>query len=163
MAVALRLIGSALFSLYLFGATPAHADLKVCNDTDSRVGVALGYKDTKGWVSEGWWNIGPRSCETLLKGDLIARYYYVYAVDYDRGGSWAGKAIMCTRDKLFTIRGLESCEERGYQRTGFFEVDTTEEADWTVTLNAQTAPAPATNQGAAPPTDPAPQQPGAAQ
>lgn len=137
MAVLPRLSGLALFSLVMFAAAPARADLKVCNDTDSRVGVALGYKDTKGWVSEGWWNIGPRSCETLLKGDLIARYYYVYAVDYDRGGSWGGKAIMCTRDKLFTIRGLEACEDRGYQRTGFFEVDTTEEPDWTVTLNAQ--------------------------
>jgi uncharacterized membrane protein len=65
-----------------------------------------------------------QSCETLLKGPLIARYYYVFAVDYDKGGSWSGDAIMCTRDRLFTIRGLKNCQERGYQKTGFFEVDT---------------------------------------
>lgn len=116
-------------------AAPAVADLKLCNNTESRVGVALGYKDLQGWASEGWWNIGPNSCETLLKGPLIARYYYVFAVDYDKGGSWGGKAIMCTRDKLFTIRGNKNCLERGYQKTGFFEVDTGEEPDWTVSLS----------------------------
>jgi uncharacterized membrane protein len=100
----------------------------------SRVGVALGYKDQQGWASEGWWNIGPNSCETLLKGALIARYYYIFAVDYDKGGSWGGKAMMCTRDKIFTIRGITNCGERGYQKTGFFEVDTGEQRAWTVQL-----------------------------
>ena len=73
----------------------AKADLKLCNKTESRVGVALGYKDKEGWASEGWWNIGANNCETLLRGPLIARYYYIFAVDYDKGGSWGGKAMMC--------------------------------------------------------------------
>lgn len=121
---------------------PAHADLKLCNNTDSRVGVALGYKDKDGWATEGWWTIPPQSeapknCMPLLKGDLIARYYYVFAVDYDKGGSWGGKSMMCTRDKVFTIRGIEDCEGRGYTRTGFFEVDTGEQTDWTVSLSGE--------------------------
>jgi hypothetical protein len=70
-----------------------------------------------------------------VKGQLVARYYYVYAVDYDRGGEWSGKAFMCTRDKEFTIRGIEDCLARGYDRTGFFEVDTTEQRSWTVQLH----------------------------
>ena len=60
--------------------------------------------------------------------------YYVYAVDYDRGGEWAGRAYMCTREKEFTIRGTEDCLARGYDRTGFFEVDTGEQPSWTVQL-----------------------------
>lgn len=116
---------------------PARADLKICNNTQSRVGVALGYKDTKGWASEGWWNINPQACETLLEGDLIARYYYIYAVDYDKGGAWGGNSFLCTRDKLFTIRDFKNCLERGYQKTGFFEVDTGEELDWTVSLSGE--------------------------
>jgi uncharacterized membrane protein len=116
-------------------AVPASADLKLCNKTQSRVGVALGYKDLQGWASEGWWNVGPNACETLLKGNLIARYYYIYAVDYDKGGSWGGKSIMCTRNKLFTIRSIKDCEQRGYQKTGFFEVDTGEELDWSIELS----------------------------
>jgi uncharacterized membrane protein len=110
------------------------ADLKLCNTTASRVGVAIGYKDTEGWASEGWWNIASHTCETLLKGVLIGRYYYIHAVDYDRGGEWAGTLDMCTDDKSFTIRNTTECEKRGHRRTGFFEVDTGEERDWTVRL-----------------------------
>jgi uncharacterized membrane protein len=117
-----------------FGAQAAHADFRLCNNTGSRVGVAIGYKDAEGWTTEGWWNISSRSCETLLRGALVARYYYIYAVDYDRGGEWAGKAYMCSREKEFTIRGTDNCLARGYDRTGFFEVDTNEQRSWTVQL-----------------------------
>lgn len=112
----------------------AHADFRLCNNTGARVGVALGYKDAEGWTTEGWWNISSRSCETLLRGALVARYYYIYAVDYDRGGEWSGQAYMCSREKEFTIRGTENCLARGYDRTGFFEVDTGEQRSWTVQL-----------------------------
>jgi uncharacterized membrane protein len=125
-------------------STPAAADFRLCNNTASRVGIAIGYKDADGWTTEGWWNLGPRSCDTLVKGSLIARFYYVYAVDYDRGGEWSGKAFMCTRDKEFTIRGIEDCLARGYDRTGFFEVDTGEQRSWTVQLTESTEQAPQT-------------------
>jgi hypothetical protein len=45
-----------------------------------------------------------------------------------------GQAYMCTRDKEFTIRGIGDCLARGYDRTGFFEVDTGEQRAWTVQL-----------------------------
>jgi uncharacterized membrane protein len=115
-------------------AAPAAADFRLCNNTGNRVGVAVGYKDNDGWTTEGWWNIASRSCETLLRGALVARFYYIYAVDYDRGGEWSGQAFMCTRDKEFTVRGTEDCLARGFDRTGFFEVDTGEQQSWTVQL-----------------------------
>jgi uncharacterized membrane protein len=115
-------------------ANPAAADFRLCNNTASRVGLAVGYKDAEGWTTEGWWNLPARTCETVLKGNLVARYYYVYAIDYDRGGEWMGQAYMCTRDKEFTIRGIGDCLARGYDRTGFFEVDTGEQRAWTVQL-----------------------------
>ena len=46
---------------------------------------------------------------------------------------------MCSRDKEFTIRGIEDCLARGYDRTGFFEVDTGEQRAWTVQLTERTA------------------------
>jgi uncharacterized membrane protein len=130
-----------------FSATPAAADFTLCNNTNSRVGVAIGYKDAAGWTTEGWWNLPSRSCETLLKGTLAARYYYVYAIDYDRGGEWMGPAFMCTRDKEFTIRGISNCLARGFDRTGFFEVDTGQQQAWTVQL---------TETGEQPPANPLP-------
>ena len=121
-------------ALFCVWNSPASADFRLCNNTSSRVGIALGYKDAEGWTTEGWWNISSRSCETLLRGTLVARYYYIYAIDYDRGGEWSGQAFMCSRDKEFTIRGTEDCLARGYDRTGYFEVDTGEQRAWTVQL-----------------------------
>jgi uncharacterized membrane protein len=115
-------------------AMPAAADFRICNVTKSRIGLALGYKDNDGWATEGWWNLPAGNCETLLRGTLAARFYYIYAVDYDRGGEWSGQAFMCTRDKEFTIRGTGDCLARGFDRTGFFEVDTGEQQTWTVQL-----------------------------
>ncbi len=123
-------------------ADSAAADFRICNNTGSRVGVALGYKDSEQWTTEGWWNLSARTCETILRGALAARFYYVYAVDYDRSGEWAGRAFMCTRDREFTIRGTEDCLARGYDRTGFFEVDTGEQPSWTVQLTESADQAP---------------------
>jgi uncharacterized membrane protein len=129
------LTASAIVVLVLFASVrPAAADFRLCNNTASRIGLAVGYKDADGWTTEGWWNLPARTCETVLKGNLVARYYYVYAIDYDRGGEWMGQAYMCTRDKEFTIRGIGDCLARGYDRTGFFEVDTGEQRTWTVQL-----------------------------
>jgi uncharacterized membrane protein len=128
---AVVLAGAAFCAL---GATPARADLRLCNITESRVGIALGYRDQQGWVTEGWWNLAPRACETLLQGALAARFFYIYAVDYDRGGDWSGRSYMCTRDREFTIRGVEDCLARGFDRSGFFEIDTGEQKSWTVQL-----------------------------
>jgi uncharacterized membrane protein len=123
----------ALMALCLWSGS-AKADFRLCNNTSGRVGIALGYKDAEGWTTEGWWNVSSRSCETLLKGTLVARFYYIYALDYDRGGEWSGQAFMCSRDKEFTIKGTENCLARGFDRTGFFEVDTGEQRAWTVQL-----------------------------
>jgi uncharacterized membrane protein len=127
-------IASFLFVTSAVWSGAAMADFRLCNNTSSRVGIAIGYKDAEGWTTEGWWNLGARNCDTLLRGTLVARFYYVYGIDYDHGGEWSGKAYMCTRDKEFTIRGIEDCLVRGYDRTGFFEVDTGEQKSWTVQL-----------------------------
>lgn len=141
-AAARLLIGAAAIGATALVPLPALADFRLCNATPARIGVAVGYKDGDTWVSEGWWNLQPQSCETLMRGPLGARFYYVYAVDYDQGGEWAGKAFMCTRDKEFTIRGLQDCLARGFNRTGFFEVDTGEQKNWTVQLTEQTQTTP---------------------
>ena len=161
-------VTAAIAALFVLSAAPAKADFRLCNNTGSRVGIALGYKDAEGWTTEGWWNVPSRTCETLLRGALVARYYYIYAVDYDRGGEWSGHAFMCSREKEFTIRGIGDCLARGYDRTGYFEVDTSEQRAWTVQLTdsaeqpaAQTGPTRAPNATSRQPL-PVPSAPGGA-
>lgn len=109
--------------------------LRVCNETGNKVSIAFGYRAEKGWQSEGWWVAEPTNCVTIYRGDLEARrYYYLYAADDVSGGAWDGDVFMCTRDETFTIFGVEDCLARGYERTGFFEVDTHNRSDWTLQL-----------------------------
>jgi uncharacterized membrane protein len=140
-------LGPFLSAIVLLGvlALPAKADLKLCNNTTSSVNVAVGYKDKQGWATEGWWKAAPAACVKLLKGPLISRFYYVFAVDLDRkkGGGWGGKSMLCTNDKIFTIRGIDKCAERGYLKQGFFEVDTGDKIDWAVSLTGDKTTPPA--------------------
>jgi uncharacterized membrane protein len=138
-----RLAATLLFLIALTAMSrPAAADFRLCNNTGSRIGLAVGYKEGDSWTTEGWWNLSSRSCETIIRGPLASRFYYIYAVDYDRGGEWSGNHYMCTRDKEFTIKGFKNCLAQGYDRTGFFEVDTGEQRSWTVQLTESAEQAP---------------------
>ncbi len=135
-----RVLTPLLSVAALVAAHPARADFRLCNMSTNRVSVAIAYTNGSSWVSEGWWNIKAGACDNLVRGPLAAEFYYVYAMD-ERGSEWKGKAFMCTADHEFRITGRQDCFVRGFDRTGFFEVDTGREArNWTVQL---TDPAPA--------------------
>jgi hypothetical protein len=71
---------------------------------------------------------------------------------------------MCTRDKEFTVRGINDCLARGFDRTGFFEVDTGNQRAWTVQLTESGEQRPALSRGnpATAPTSSAPTSSGPA-
>jgi uncharacterized membrane protein len=121
--------------LLLALAEPAHASFAVCNGTAQPARVALGYFNGTEWASAGWWTIAPRACETLLSRPLDARYYYLYASD-GGPGSWAGNRSFCVSpNERFAIVGRGACARRGYDRKGFFAVDTASKPDYTQWLS----------------------------
>lgn len=122
-----------------FATVPAHADFRVCNATQSLVGVAIGYRSRTGWVTEGWWHVEGSSCKTLIEGALSSRYYYLYAEDAERGGRWDGPISMCVAEREFKIAGAGDCFARGFQRAGFQEYDTREQSSWMVQLTDEPA------------------------
>jgi uncharacterized membrane protein len=128
---------AALVAFQIFSSNPAAADLRLCNNTKGEVHVAIGYKGADNWITKGWWNLGANKCDALLTGKLTARYFYVRAVENDSGREWPGKAFLCTRPGEFTIQGAQQCSARGYDRNGFFEVDTQERREWTVQLGPE--------------------------
>jgi uncharacterized membrane protein len=137
----LALIGALLLSPFI-SIEPAYADLRVCNQTGDQVSIALGYRAERGWQSEGWWVANPQQCAIVYRGDLNSRFYYLYVADDIGGGAWDGSVYMCTRDESFTIFGVEDCLARGYERTGFFEIDTQNRSDWTLQLTEARPTAP---------------------
>jgi uncharacterized membrane protein len=124
-----------LLALILFGlATPAEAALGVCNKTGHSTDIALGFYDGKQWSSRGWWTVAPGDCVQVVNENLVARYYYIYAVQRDVGGGWDGEHGFCVRNGQFQIQGRSNCVKRGFDRKGFFQVDTGQAPDWTENL-----------------------------
>lgn len=132
-------LGAGMF----FSIAPAKADFRICNDTKSLVGAALGYRVDGKWISEGWFQIPAETCNALIEGDLSSRFYYIYAEDSERGGQWRGDVFMCTNDREFKINGVEDCFKRGHVKTGFFEIDTGNRGSWMVRLTEQSQSPPA--------------------
>jgi uncharacterized membrane protein len=124
----------ALLTLFVLAPSPANADFRVCNATQNLVGVAIGYRATDGWKTEGWWQIDASTCKTLIEGSLSSRYYYLYAEDAERGGRWDGPINMCIAKEPFKIAGVTDCFARGFERAGFQEYDTGEQSSWMVQL-----------------------------
>lgn len=139
-------VSATSFSAVLTTNTSAQADFRICNDTKSLVGAALGYKDEEKWISEGWFQVPPETCSSLIEGDLNSRFYYIYAEDADKGGQWRGDIFLCTNEREFKIEGVQDCFTRGHIKTGFFEIDTENRANWMVRLTEQTQSAPTPQQ-----------------
>ncbi|TFF27642.1 DUF1036 domain-containing protein [Jiella endophytica] len=133
--IRLAMMAAGLFALGApLTAVAARADFRVCNGTQSLVGVAIGYRAESGWTTEGWWRIPATTCKSIIEGPLSSRYYYVYAEDADGRSRWAGQINLCIAENEFKITGRKDCLKRGYQRMGFREYDTGEQASWMVQL-----------------------------
>ena len=115
-------------------AVPAQADFRLCNNTRAASASRSATRTRKAGPPRAGGTSRPRAARRCCAERSSHDYYYIYAIDYDRGGEWSGQAFMCSRDKEFTIRGTEDCLARGFDRTGFFEVDTGEQRAWTVQL-----------------------------
>jgi uncharacterized membrane protein len=122
-------------ALLLTAIGPAEAALGVCNRGAHPVKVAVGLFNGTRWASRGWWHVAPKQCLQLVPGGLSARYYYMYATD-GAAGTWDGSKSFCIASaEHFDIVGRGGCSERGYDRHGFFEIDTGNRTDFTQMLS----------------------------
>ncbi|HUO98479.1 MAG TPA: DUF1036 domain-containing protein [Rhizomicrobium sp.] len=121
-------------ALILLLIVPARADFTVCNKADTAAKLAFGFFNGKAWESRGWWTVGPQKCETLVTGRLKSRYYYLYGTD-GASGTWNGDTPFCTASQpSFIIAGRGNCAARGFDRNGFFAVDTGNSPNWKQSL-----------------------------
>lgn len=92
---------------------------QVCNNADENAFVAFAAFDSGDWTSEGWYKISPGDCRSLAK-EIGGKTYYYFAQG-DKGGIWNGTYNLCFKPKdIFTIKGFNDCEKRGY-KTGMFK------------------------------------------
>jgi|SRR5689334_17234995 len=123
------------FAMLLIAIGPAEAKFSVCNKGLREAKVALGRFNGTHWMSEGWFRIAAKKCLPLIPGRLDARYYYLYATDGAQG-TWDGSTNFCvgTGDK-FSITGRASCVARGFDKRGFFQIDTGNRFDYSQNLS----------------------------
>jgi uncharacterized membrane protein len=126
------LLALAVFAL-AFG--PAEAKFSVCNKGLREARVALGRFNGTQWMSEGWFRVAPKKCLPLVPGKLDARYYYLYATDGAQG-TWDGSTNFCVgTGGTFSIVGRAGCVARGFDKRGFFQVDTGNRLDYSQNLS----------------------------
>ncbi|MCQ0969165.1 DUF1036 domain-containing protein (plasmid) [Paracoccus sp. TK19116] len=135
----MRCLSLATFGFAIALAAPAaRAEFRLCNQSFDVLNIALGQPHDDDFRSEGWWRVAPNQCATLIRGDLPARYLYVFATDVFGKEALSGSVPLCVAPKRFRIEGNANCLLRGYLDARFVEIDTGTAKDWT--LNIATRP-----------------------
>ncbi len=127
-------------SLLVF-ASPAHADLTICNKTPAPVIFAVAFETTQDLVSQGWWTIMPNQCQIAISTPLDRQFYYQYAISHELKVEWRGNFNFCTSDdNEFRITGAQSCEQRNYHTTGFRQIDVGDNKNYTLNIRSSDSP-----------------------
>jgi uncharacterized membrane protein len=162
-------LGAVTLAAASLAAMPiSRADVEVCNDTGAPLHVAMGYLLARGgWTSLGWYTVGGSSCQTVYRGRLHNRYFYLYAMN-DSDGEWGAPedqdgGFFCVQTgRRFELRlgrqgsnNVPDCERQG-QLTKQFKLFDSQGAD---NFRAELTGLPTTAQ----PTSPLPSPPPAIQ
>jgi uncharacterized membrane protein len=131
----LTLTSVLVLAALLAGTGPAKADFNVCNKTKERVAVALGFLQQGQWMSQGWWNVEPARCATLLPGKLSETKYYLYADAKAHNWFMGGGFRFCAKNDEFKILGNSNCPLQGGLALGFREITVGKNASFTYEIH----------------------------
>jgi uncharacterized membrane protein len=99
--------------LILLAATPARAELTLCNRTSYQVEAAIGLEKRANVATRGWFRIDPGQCRQVVDGALDADMTYVHARTPPVYGAapmpQTGQAELCIRNGDFDIANARSC------------------------------------------------------
>lgn len=113
---------AALFAMtVLLVASPARADLKICNRMSYVVEAAIGIEDKTATATRGWFRIDPATCRVVAQGNITAERILLHARSLPvYGASPApqnGTDNLCVAPKDFVIAGRQC---RGGQTAAAF-------------------------------------------
>ena len=90
------------------------------------------------WLTQGWTQVLPGECASVLPGPVTKGDYYVFArsIDAHQGPTkyFSGSARFCTLPDDFSVEGRENCALRGYDSHDFIRVSVKAGTDWTTTF-----------------------------
>jgi uncharacterized membrane protein len=107
------LIVTAAAAIALLAATPARAELTLCNRTSYRMEAAIGLEKRANVATRGWFRLDPGQCRQVLDGPLDVDMAYVHSRTPSVYGSAPlpqdGQAEFCIRNGDFDIASARSC------------------------------------------------------
>jgi uncharacterized membrane protein len=122
-------------------ATPAFADLKICNRSSYIIYAAVGYESGLQMLTRGWTRIVPGDCGTALEGRLSQPAYFLYArssrAHSGPSRAWGGHIRLCAKETNFAIDvpvGAAHCGSDDAFLMPFASLVTGHKASWTTTL-----------------------------
>ena len=94
-------------------ATPAQAELTLCNRTSYRMEAAIGLEKRANVETRGWFRLDPGECRQVLNGPLDVDMVYLHSRTPPVYGSAPqpknGQADFCTRKDDFDIANARNC------------------------------------------------------
>ncbi len=134
-----RITAAALCAAVACAASPAAADLRLCNKTSYVLDLAIGIEHKGATATRGWSRLDPGQCRIVLQGAVEADKLYVHARALALyGGSpppQAGHAELCVADDAFVIAGAVKCPAKAGQRLVRFTAIKPSESEEGLTAN----------------------------
>ena len=97
----------------MLAATPAHAELTLCNRTSYVMEIAFGIEKRANVSTYGWFRVDPGQCRQVLDTPLDADMVYVHMRTSPVYGSAPlpqnGEARFCIRDSAFAMTDARGC------------------------------------------------------
>lgn len=122
-------------------ATPAAADLKLCNQTSYILYSAVGQATKTELDVHGWMRIVPGDCATVVDGKLNKPAYFLYArTSQAHSGpvrAWGGTVQICARDTNFSTKTklpIKNCPGADFYRMPFAVIDRRGKTSWQTTF-----------------------------
>lgn len=133
-------LARAAAAALLLGASPAAAQLAVCNRTLEPANVAVARDVAPPQAPEaemqveGWWTVGPNQCANVVQGELGSRFLFVHVQDVLGRAMLDGPTPLCVAYGRFRHTSPPDCWPAGLIEAGFHEIDTLDSPRWTLFL-----------------------------
>ena len=120
---------AAIVCLGMLAPAPAHAKLRLCNETSYVLSVATAFQLGLASKTEGWQSVLPGACKTALKNIPDGAGAFVHAVSHPAHSAdklvFDGSERFCIgpRERRFTIEGRRECRKRGHVSANFAPVE----------------------------------------
>ena len=124
-------------------ASPAHADLQICNRMSYVVETAIGIEDKGAAATRGWFRIDPGQCRAVLQGEVQAEALYLHARALAVYGAsplpQSGHADLCVAQENFILASARTCNRPGQKLARFTAIKPSETEKGLTTYLAEEA------------------------